>query len=135
MPDIISAIVRFGVIGGGLTALSYLLFIGLIHLGLHYIIASALVWVVGVGLSYILNRRFTFGARRRATACEFGKFVGGYVLQFGLATALYALLIGRLGLSPSLAFGINLIATSSSNFAYMRLIVFSGQAQDAAQPI
>ncbi len=115
---------RFGLVGAGLTLLSYLTFVGLIHVGVQFLAASTIVWAIGVCISYALNRRFTFKAGNRPNLPEFGRFLVGYILQFLLASAIYIILIGRLGLKPTPAFLINLVATSSTNFVYMKLVAF-----------
>ena len=117
-------LVRFGLVGALVTGLVYLAFIGLLRLGVHYLAAAAAGWGLGVCLSYVLNRSFTFGMKDRARPREFGAFVGGYLLQLGLGLTTYWLLIGVLGLDPSAAFALNLVGTASFSFVFMRWVVF-----------
>ena len=129
------ALVRFGLVGGATTALTYLIFVGLIGLHVHYLIASAAGWAASVCVSYVLNKRFTFSDRTGASLGEVGKFVGGYVLQFLVASTGYAILIGGCGLKPTPAFLVNLVITSAVSFTYMRLIVFQSSARRATLPV
>lgn len=117
-------LVRFGLVGGFVTAVAYVTFTGLLHLGAHYLVAATAGWAVGVGLSYVLNRTFTFEVGGRAKPREFGTFVGGYVLQLGLGLADYWLLIGVLKFGPSLAFVANLGLSAAFSFIFMRWVVF-----------
>jgi len=45
-------------------------------------------------------------------------------LQFAVGSCGYAILIGRLGLSPTPAFLVNLVATAATSFLFMRFVVF-----------
>jgi len=55
---------------------------------------------------------------------EFGAFVGGYLLQLGLGLFLYWLLMGVLGLEPTIAFLLNVAVTALFSFVFMRWVVF-----------
>lgn len=126
---IIGRVVRFGLVGLLTTALSYAVFVTAIHLGVHYLLASALAWASGVGLSFVLNKRFTFAVRTRADLREAASFLAGYVLQLIVGTAGYAVLIGGLGLKPTPAFAVNLVITSGFSFLYMQTLVFTGRGK------
>ena len=117
-------LLRFGVVGGAVTTIVYVVFIALLRAGMHYLSASAVGWAVGVGLSYGLNRAFTFAAKTPARPGEFVLFVVGAVLQLGLGLACYALLMGRLHLGATPAFLLNLVVTASFSFLFMRQLVF-----------
>jgi putative flippase GtrA len=124
MKALVKTLARFGLVGGVVTAVVYLAFIGLLRLGVHYLVAATAGWAIGVGLSYGLNRSFTFAVETRANPRELGAFVGGYLLQLGLGLAAYGMLIGVLGFNPTLAFLVNLGLTSTFSFAFMRWVVF-----------
>ena len=121
---LLNSILRFGLVGGFVTGLVYLSFVGMIRLGVHYLAASAIGWAFGVGISYALNRTFTFAVPERARPKEFGAFVGGYALQLGLGTFAYWVLMGLLHLGPTVSFLINLVFTSTFSFVFMRWVVF-----------
>ena len=124
----------FGAIGAAITLLNYVVFTGLIRLGVHYLLASAVGWALGLSVSYVLNRRLTFAVRRAYSVREAATFVGGYVLQFGLGSAVYALLIGGLKLDPSLAFLINLVVVSTFSYTFMRRVTFRPDPGSPLQP-
>ena len=117
-------LLRFGLVGGFVTAVVYVVFIALLKLGMHYLPASACGWAVGVGLNYVLSRLFTFAVKERAHAREFMAFAVGALLQLALGLACYALLMGRLKLGATPAFLINLVVTASFSFLFMRQVVF-----------
>lgn len=56
---------RFVVVGAGNTALSWCVYAVLEHVGVHYLLASGLAFVLGALNSYVLNRRWTFRSRGR----------------------------------------------------------------------
>jgi putative flippase GtrA len=118
-------LVRFGLTGALTTALSYVVFVGLIRLGLHYAIASVVSWGLGLVVGFAVNRRFTFGisgANRRGR--DFSLYMVGALLQLGIGLTGYALLIGRLGLDATPAFVLNTAVTASFNFLFLRFVTF-----------
>jgi putative flippase GtrA len=123
-------IVHFVLIGLLSTAVSYLVFIALIRLGLHYALASVASWAAGLAVGFVLNRRFTFGITgpERRTR-DFGLYVIGALLQLLLGLTGYAITIGRLGLNPTLAFAINLPITTAFSFLFLRFVTFRRAAQ------
>jgi putative flippase GtrA len=121
--SLLNNLARFVLVGGFVTGVVYLVFIGLLKLGVYYLIASAIGWAVGVGISYVLNRSFTFGVTHKAQPREFGAFVAGYLLQLAVGQFTYWLLMGAIGLGPTLSFLCNLVFTTIS-FVFMRWVVF-----------
>jgi putative flippase GtrA len=116
--------VRFVIVGATSTAVNYGIFIGLISLHLHYLIASSFAWVVTVSLSYFLNKQFTFSSTAKISAVEAGKYMSVYLLQFALSSVLYIIFISGFGLTPAAAFLVNLIFTSVLSFCLLRGFVF-----------
>ena len=121
---LLNHVVRFLLVGGFITGVCYLVFIGMLKLGVQYLVAATIGWAVGIGISYVLNRSFTFGVATKAQPKEFGTFVGGYVLQLGLGLFNYWVLMGLVGLGPTVSFVLNLVLTSTFSFVFMRWVVF-----------
>jgi putative flippase GtrA len=118
-------LVRFGLTGALTTALSYVVFVGLIRLAVFYEVASVASWALGLVIGFAINRRFTFGiegANRRTR--DFALYCIGSLLQLGLGMAGYALLIGRLHLGPTPAFILNTGVTATFNFLFLRFVTF-----------
>jgi putative flippase GtrA len=65
---------RFAVVGAANTLLSWCVYAVLEHVGVHYLLASGLAFVLGALNSYVLNRRWTFRShgRRAPEAVRFG---------------------------------------------------------------
>ena len=51
---------KFGVVGLSNTAISYLIYLLLVYLGLHYIVANVAAFVVSVLNSFFWNHKFVF---------------------------------------------------------------------------
>jgi putative flippase GtrA len=114
----------FGVAGGIATVITYMSFIGLLRLT-NYVVAATGSWVLGIACGFALNRRWTFGFSGPAgRGKHLALFILGAALQYGLAMAGYAILLGRFQFDPSLAFVINLAITTSFGFAFQNLVVF-----------
>jgi putative flippase GtrA len=120
---------NFGVAGAIATAITYLGFIGLLTVT-NYLLAATGSWILGIACGFVLNRRLTFGiSGPTGRGKHLALFILGAVLQYGLAIAGYAVLLGRLQLNPSLAFIINLAVTTSFSFAFQNLVVFRRGAE------
>jgi len=82
--------------------------------------AYALVFVLGIGLAYVLNARFVFGARMRAASATLYPLV--YIVQYGASALLIALFTGA-GLGPRLALAIALVVVTPLSFVGNRLLL------------
>jgi putative flippase GtrA len=122
--------VRFLISGAALTLLAYLIFAGLLALGLHYLIASTAAWVAGIVVSYFLNKGFTFELGRAFVWREFLTLAAGYGLQFLLASLGYVVLIDGLGFQPTPAFLINVVIVAGFSFLFMQFVVFRRKSVD-----
>ena len=78
---------RFVAVGVTNTLLSTAVLAGLFHLGVHYLLASTLAFMVGALNSYTLNRRWTFRSRARR-APELARFVCVQAVGLGVNLAL-----------------------------------------------
>ena len=111
--DFIGSVLRFGLVGGAITAAVYLLFVSLVHAGVDYRLASTAGWALGVAMGYLLNKRITFRLRSGATVREVAAFLAGYGVQLALGLLGYTILIGRLHLDPTPAFVLNTAFTAA----------------------
>jgi putative flippase GtrA len=131
-PPLVKNLFRFLFVGGLNTGLVYLAFKGLLALHVHYLLAAAVGWAVGVVVSYILNRNFTFEVGHAADAREFGAFVGAYLFQLAVGQFTYWLLMGVLRLNADIAFFCNLVFTTIISFAFMRWVVFRRRPRESS---
>ena len=119
---------RFLLTGLTTTAVAYGVFMAAAMV-LHYAMASLTAWIVSVPLGFLLNRRFTFRiSDRKDRIAQFLKFAAGATLQLALNELCLFVFIGQFGLSKSLAFGLTLVVTASTNFLYLRQFAFRTRA-------
>lgn len=73
--------VRFILVGGINFFVSYVTYVTMIYLGVHYFVANIAMTVVGVPISYILHKHFTFRQYTRSLT-EALRFFSVYVINF-----------------------------------------------------
>ena len=87
---------RYGVVGLGTNISLYLLFLLLIWLGMKPVLTSALCYVLGVAMSYLLNRSWTF-ASNSTHRRDLPRFVLAYVAGLLVTLVSRLLLVTPLG--------------------------------------
>lgn len=92
MRGIIAQWLRFVAVGVTNTLLSTAVFAALFHLGVHYLLASALAFAVGALNSYALNRRWTFRSHA-PRGPELARFVCVQAVGLGVNLAMLAGLV------------------------------------------
>ena len=118
-------LLRFVITGALTTATAYVVFIGLIAVGVYYLVANVFAWGLSLLVGFAVNRRFTFQIRGATDRTRhFGLYVLGAVLQLMLGSIGYWVLIGRFHLDPTPAFVLNLIVTSTFNYLFLSLVAF-----------
>ncbi|MGH6949406.1 MAG: GtrA family protein [Vitreimonas sp.] len=84
---------RFAVVGVIATATHYAILIALVEIGhVGPVVATTCGYVVGIVVSYALNRRFTFSETTAPVASSFAKFV----LLYGVGAVLNGGIMGGL---------------------------------------
>jgi putative flippase GtrA len=84
---------RFAVVGVIATAAHYAILIALVEIGhVEPVLATTLGYVVGISVSYALNRRFTFSDTTAPVASSFAKFA----LLYGVGGVLNGAIMGGL---------------------------------------
>jgi putative flippase GtrA len=89
---IVAQWLRFATVGVANTLLSTAVFAALFHLGVAYLLASALAFALGALNSYTLNRRWTFQSRA-PRAPELARFACVQAVGLGVNLALLAELV------------------------------------------
>jgi len=116
-------LVSFGAIGVASNAALYVLYLALTKFGVGPKTAMTAVFILGVCVTFALNRRWTFrheGALGRSAV----RYAGAYVLAYAINVAALALLVDGAGL-PHRAVMLGLIVvTAGLIFAAQKLWVF-----------
>jgi putative flippase GtrA len=114
--------VRFLLSGSFNTALTFLLYSAGILLGLHYALANAIAWAIGIAVSFSLNSRFVF--RKGYTHKRFVSFVASNIFSLLLSMAILSVLIEVYSLDSILASIITIPVVVAVNFFAVKCIVF-----------
>jgi putative flippase GtrA len=114
---------RFAVVGASNTLLSTAAFAALFHLGVHYLLASALAFAIGALNSYTLNRRWTFRSHGRR-APELARFVCVQAVGLGVNLTLLAALVEMAGIQHVFAQLLAFPAASIITFVLSRQWAF-----------
>ena len=87
---------KFILVGGLNTGVMYLLYIGLVWLGVHYNIALIIDYAVGIVAAYFMNRYWTFASHGRPRR-SFQKYCATYGMVYVINMVLLNAIV-RLGL-------------------------------------
>ena len=110
---------RFIAFGGLNTLVTYALYCVIVTF-ISPQVAYAIVFLLGIGLAFILNSRFVFGARLRISSAALYPLV--YVVQYG-ATALLIHAFIATGLGPRTALAVALVIVTPLSFALNRAVL------------
>jgi len=58
--EIIVQFIRFGIVGLSNTAISYIIYSVLVYVGLHYLVASIIAFIISVLNSFLWNNKYVF---------------------------------------------------------------------------
>ena len=110
---------RFLASGAANTAITYALYCGLVFF-VHPQLAYAIVFVLGIGIAYLINSTYVFRAPLRMATAAF------YPLVYAVQYALGALLIGvftHAGLGPRVALAIAIALVTPVSFVLNRIVL------------
>ena len=116
---------RYGIVGLGTNGTLYLLFVALIWVGLAPALTAGLTYVLGVTLSYVLNRYWSF----ESTASH-GRDLPRFLVSYGIgfvATMGFIVVLTR-WLRPEIAQVLNIGLTALVIYTSLRLTGF-GQSE------
>ncbi len=117
---------RFLAVGCAGLAVDMTVFNGLAGLGLPFAAARALSLAAATGVTWRLNRRFTFGPSARTAPVEAGRYALVALLAQGFNWALFLALCAALpGVSPTLLIGVSAACATVFSFTGQRLFTFT----------
>ena len=120
-------LVRYGLIGVGLNASGYLIYLAVTALGLDPKLAVAIFYPIMAVASFLLNRRWTFqhkGSIPKAGVRYILAHVGGYLLNL----LLLFVFVDVLGLDHRAVQGAAIFVVAGYLFISFKLFVFSRQS-------
>ena len=121
---------KFLFVGGLNTAVGYGVFVLLILLNAHYIIAATVSHIVGVTNSYLWNKFFTFKNNKKISHQEISKFIVVYGVVYIVNLGLLWWLIDIRGLNPLVAQLINVVVIAIISFFGQKYWTFKMENQN-----
>jgi putative flippase GtrA len=94
---VVRQFVKYGVVGASNTILQFVIFSVLVTIGVHYLIAVVLGYLVGALNSYVLNRRWTFRAHDVAHTTAGSRFALVTACAIAANVALLYVFVHHLG--------------------------------------
>lgn len=115
--------VNFGLVGAFNTILGLVIYWVCIHIGVHYLIANAIGFVITVAISYVLNNLFTFKGEKTVWSLKtlLKVYVSYSVTGLFLNSALLWMWTSLIGINENLAPVLNLFITIPINFLLNKL--------------
>lgn len=120
---------RYGIVGIATNLLNYLIFLLFLRLGIPAVVAAGLCYGLGVALSYLLNRRWTFASTDRHRR-DLPKFLLAYGV--GFVTTLVTITLLLRWLPAELAQILNIGITAVVIYTCLRLLRFGSRGSEHA---
>ena len=122
--ELILRLLRFGLVGGGVT---------LVFMGLNWLFAPKLgadmaylaAYPLAVGLHFCLNKWWTFGDQSAVKKRQAAEYLLMMLVAFLIQTAVFKALIHYTTIAPWLASGVATVAQMSLSFLVMQRRVFA----------
>jgi putative flippase GtrA len=126
-------IVRFAIVGGFNTALTYAVYLFFLQVGFHYQLALLCEYSVGICIGYTLNRHWTFVAgqqQQNKAATSFLRYATTYAGVYLGNAILLSTLVETGWLSPAIAQIVSLVIISLASFVIQKYWVFARRPND-----
>jgi len=116
---------KFGIIGAVNTLAYFAIYYGLLFLGVHYIIAHVVGFLITVLSAYYFNRKYVFKPdENKSKTRQLVKVFTVYLSTFLLGTGLMFLQVDIIGISELIAPILNLFVTIPLNFVLNKFWAF-----------
>lgn len=117
--------IRFAVVGSISTVINYSIFFFLFQFAeIHYLLASAIGFVVGIFVSYFLNRAFTFKSSTENKGREFLSYLCVCLVSLGLSIFTLRIAVSFFMINPLLSNVFAICVSTFSNFFGAKSFVF-----------
>jgi putative flippase GtrA len=116
--------IKFGIVGFSNTCVSFAVYYSLLWLGVHYILAGVVSFIISVFNSYYWNGRHVFKKTGENKAVRIVKVYISYGLTFFISTGLSIIMVEVFGISAWLTPIFNLCVTIPLNFILNKFWAF-----------
>jgi dolichol-phosphate mannosyltransferase len=124
-PHNLFQLVRFGAVGASGYVVNLVTYTLCLHvLGLHYLAAGTVAFVVAVSNNFFWNRHWTFDARDGHAGFQAARFFTVSVAAFLFSLGMLELLVGGFGVNKVLAQAIAIVTATPLNFVGNKLWSF-----------
>lgn len=108
---------KFGMVGVLNTVIFFGVYYGLFFLGVHYILANVIAFIISTFNAFLLNRKFVFKPdEKKSKVMQFVKVYALYLVTMLLSTGLLFLQVEKIGISELIAPALNMLVTIPLNF-------------------
>ena len=123
-------LVRFGLVGGVGFVVNLVVYTVCVHaLGVEYLAASVIAWLVAVANNFILNRHWTFDAGGGVVHFQAARFVMVSLVAEGFSLVILRLLVESAGFAKVPAQVLAVAAVTPLNFLGNKLWSFRARAR------
>lgn len=133
--NILYQVARFGVVGLMNVAINAVIYMALVYLGVHYILASAVGAIIGVLNSFVWSRLFVFKTQGKV-APQLVKTLMVYGAQIAISWAGLIVLIEFFHIDPYSAYILNVTIVTLISFLGLKYFAFStrNKATEGGEP-
>ena len=115
--------IKFGIVGVINTLSSWVFYYSLLFLGVHYIIATTVAYILSSIIGFILNKVWVFKSKNKVSSSLF-KYIVTYGSSYLLNVGVMYLLVDIIGISDKIAPLLVLFVTVPYNYIFSKLWVF-----------
>lgn len=126
-------LLRFGLVGGANTALSYGVYSFFLWLGMPYYVALVFDYLSAICFSLFANKRFTFKSADSVGLDTFLKMAGSYLAMFIVNEGLLHLTVAIAGMNPYVAQAGATVLIALLSFLLQKFFVFRRRKASDAQ--
>lgn len=120
----VNKFVKFGLVGVLNTLINWIIFALLNFIGVYYIVANVIAYVIATANSYIWNSKWVFKYNRKNKKETTAKFVILNLIGLGLNTGILYLLVDMVGFNKLIALVITTGIVMIINYIVNKLWVF-----------
>lgn len=126
--------IRYSIVGGFCTIINLVLFFIFVQVGMHYIVANIISYLLAVALNYLLSKYFVFTKnfnlqKKKEEAKIFGKFLGIRLLNMMLDNILFYIVVSIWGSNVYAARVVLTVGGLVLSYCFINRFVFLGKEE------
>lgn len=117
-------LIRYNLVGLANTLVAYLLYAGLVYLGVEYAVALAADYLLGAAVNFWVNKHYTFGHKEKTQLSMVLRQAVTVALTYGVNLLVLWLLVEQVGLNEYIGQGSALLGVMAMGFVGQKFWVF-----------